>query len=237
MNKYLKELIELNSYDLEIEKLAPQEEAIKAPLKRLELKKDAVSKRLEKVKNEYKDVQLKKSKSELLINELNEKIKDIEVKVGKVKTEKELKALTLEQEIAKENIDDANESIAKFEKVIENKKEEIAELEKELDSINSEISLLEVELTEKLELIEEKKSLIYKNREELIAKMSPNIYKHYEKIKRWAGNTAISPVRKQACMGCHMKISDKVYSDVIKQEEIISCPHCGRILFIEPESE
>jgi hypothetical protein len=31
-----------------------------------------------------------------------------------------------------------------------------------------------------------------------------------------------------------MAVSDKVYSDVIKGEEITMCPHCGRILFLEP---
>ena len=71
--------------------------------------------------------------------------------------------------------------------------------------------------------------------DELMKSMDSNIYKYYEKIKKWAGNSAVSPVRKQACMGCYMKINDKTYADVIKAEEIVSCPHCGRVLYIETE--
>jgi hypothetical protein len=32
-----------------------------------------------------------------------------------------------------------------------------------------------------------------------------------------------------------MKINDRVYADVIKSEEITTCPSCGRILYIEHE--
>jgi len=59
----------------------------------------------------------------------------------------------------------------------------------------------------------------------------------YEKIRVWAGNTAVVPVKKQACYGCYMKLNDKTYSEVIKADEIVNCPHCGRILYIESVTE
>jgi predicted nucleic acid-binding Zn-ribbon protein len=65
--------------------------------------------------------------------------------------------------------------------------------------------------------------------------MNKKILSFYEKIRKWAGNTAVVPVRKQACYGCYLKISDKSYSDVIKADEIITCPHCGRILYLESQ--
>jgi predicted nucleic acid-binding Zn-ribbon protein len=34
-----------------------------------------------------------------------------------------------------------------------------------------------------------------------------------------------------------MKLNDHVYSEVIRSEEIQNCPHCGRILYLEPNSE
>jgi hypothetical protein len=56
----------------------------------------------------------------------------------------------------------------------------------------------------------------------------------YQKIRRWAKNTTAVPVRNQACMGCYMALSDKVYAEVIRGEEITMCPHCGRLLYLEP---
>jgi predicted nucleic acid-binding Zn-ribbon protein len=237
MNKYLQELINLNNYDLSLDKLVPQEESIKRPLTSIQNKKLNLDTQLTKINDEIKNTLLKKSKTDLNISDLKDKLKEIDVKLAKVKTEKELKALSLEQELAKEQIDGANEDIERLDKLQIQKKEESENIQTEIDKLNQEVALIEVEITEKLESLENQKRNIYENREKLISEMTPNIYRHYQKIKRWAGNTAVSPIKKQACMGCHMKINDKIYAEAIKAEEIISCPHCGRVLYVEPESE
>ena len=235
MNKYLTQLVELNKYDKKIEGLVPLENSIKRPLTILENKIKVLSSKLQKLEDDIKNLILKKSKNELLISELKDKLKTIAEKTAKVKTAKEAKALTLEEELAKEQIESANEEIDKFENLVESKKEEKKELEKEINSYEAQIIIVQTEIQDKLDTLEKQKESIYKNRDELMKEMDSNIYKFYEKIKKWAGNSAVSPVRKQACMGCYMKINDKTYADVIKGDEIITCPHCGRVLFIETE--
>ena len=233
MNKYLKQLIELNQYDKKLEELVPLEENIKRPLTKLENQVKSLQTKLEKLEEEIKNLILKKSKNELLISELKEKLDQIEQKSAKVKTAKEAKALALEEELAKEQITAANEEIEKFENSVELKKEEKEKILKEIQDLEAEMVIIQSEIQSKLDTLEKQKQAIYENRDKLIKEMDTNIYKFYEKIKKWAGNTAVSPVRKQACMGCFMKINDKTYADVIKAEEIVTCPHCGRVLYIE----
>ena len=233
MNKYLKQLIELNQYDKKLEELVPLEKNIKAPLTKLENQVKTLQTKLEKLEDEIKNLILKKSKNELLISELKEKLDQIEQKTAKVKTAKEAKALALEEELAKEQITSANEEIEKFENSVEIKKEEKENILKEIKDLEAEMVIIQSEIQSKLDTLEKQKQAIYENRDALIKEMDSNIYKFYEKIKKWAGNTAVSPVRKQACMGCFMKINDKTYADVIKAEEIVTCPHCGRVLYIE----
>ena len=233
MNKYLKQLIELNQYDKKLEELVPLEKTIKAPLTKLENQVKTLQTKLEKLEDEIKNLILKKSKNELLISELKEKLDQIEQKTAKVKTAKEAKALALEEELAKEQITAANEEIEKFENSVEIKKEEKENILKEIKDLEAEMVIIQSEIQSKLDTLEKQKQAIYENRDALIKEMDSNIYKFYEKIKKWAGNTAVSPVRKQACMGCFMKINDKTYADVIKAEEIVTCPHCGRVLYIE----
>jgi len=235
MNKYLKELVELNKYDKKLADLVPLEQNIKRPLTNLENKVKNLNIKLEKLEEEIKNLILKKSKNELLISELKEKLHKIAEKSGKVKTAKEMKALTLEEELAKEQIQSANEEIDKFENQIELKKSEKEQFKKEITSLESEIVIVENEIKTKLETLEKQKKIIFENRDKLIKEMNQNIYKFYEKIKKWAGNSAVSQVKKQACMGCFMKINEKTYTEVIKGEEITTCPHCGRVLYIENE--
>jgi len=96
---------------------------------------------------------------------------------------------------------------------------------------------IDVEVNSELEEIEKQKESLYQQREQITHRMDQKILSFYEKIRKWAGNSAVVMVRKQACYGCYLKISDKTYSDVIRGNEIITCPHCGRILYIEQESK
>jgi len=81
------------------------------------------------------------------------------------------------------------------------------------------------------ENIEKERKEVYAKKDKLIATMNQKILAFYEKIRKWAHNTAVVPVKKQACYGCFMQINDKTFSAVIKGEDIVTCPHCGRILY------
>jgi predicted nucleic acid-binding Zn-ribbon protein len=86
MNKYLKQLVELNQYDKKLENLIPIEENIKKPLTTLQTKVKNLTTKLEKLTDDIKNLVLKKSKNELLITELKEKLEQIAQKSAKVKT-------------------------------------------------------------------------------------------------------------------------------------------------------
>lgn len=103
--------------------------------------------------------------------------------------------------------------------------------------ISKTLSELENEVSEELSNIEKDRNEVYTQKEDLLAKMNQKVLTFYEKIRKWAKNTAVVPVRKQACYGCFMKINDKTYANVIKSEDIITCPHCGRILYKEENGE
>lgn len=148
-----------------------------------------------------------------------------------------MKSLQLEEEIAKEQVNFANEEIARLEKVIEVKEglieaqaAAIKEAEEKTVSIKAEVDAV-------LEKINAERQKVFVKKDKLISGMNQKGLSFYQKIRRWAKNTTAVPVRKQACYGCFLTINDKTYSDVIKGEEITTCPHCGRILYIENDEE
>ena len=155
-------------------------------------------------------------------------------KSGEVKTEREMKSLQLEEEIAKEQVSFANEEIERLEKLIDHKQSKIDELEAKAAEIEGTLSTVKADVDVKLARIDEERKEVFARKEALVGTMNQKGLSFYQKIRRWAKNTTAVPVRNQACMGCFMAVSDKVYSDVIKGEEITLCPHCGRILFLEP---
>ncbi len=87
---------------------------------------------------------------------------------------------------------------------------------------------------ERMENIEKERRELFLKREAKIRAIDQKILAFYEKIRLWSRNTAVVPVKKQACYGCYMKLNDSAYAEVIKSEEICTCHHCGRIIYVEP---
>jgi len=228
-------LIELSKIDKAIDSFEPKIETAQAKVTAVEEQERTIEEEIRQLEEDIKDAELKKAKNDLHIQELTDKLNANKKKSAEAKTEKEIKALQLEEEIAREQLDFANEEIARLENLIETRQAEIATKREELTAIQERSAQLKEEVTEELAEIEKQKQALFEQKQELISKMSQKILAFYDKIRRWAKNTVVVPVRKQACMGCFMKINDKTYAEVIKGEEITTCPHCGRILFLEKE--
>ncbi len=231
MNKHLRQLIDLSKIDQQIDAFEPKIEAIKKELNLILKQKADILKEIDNLNDDIVEVKNKKSKNEAHLNELSLKFEDINKKTAQVKNEREAKALTLEEEIAKEQLSFANEEIARFDKIIENEESKIAELKAKSKELEEKSKEKEISVNKSLVELERERSEISNSKNELKSKMDQKIIIFYEKIRRWAGNSTVVEVRKQACYGCFMKISDRVYSEVIKAEDITTCPHCGRILY------
>lgn len=234
MNKHLEQLIELSHVDKEIDAFEPQIEEANLQYDALLATKNSITNEINALKQEIKDEQIKKHKNELHLAELSAKLEENSRKSGEVKTEREMKSLQLEEEIAKEQVSFANEEIERLEKLIDHKQSKIDELEAKAAEIDGTLTGVKADVDVKLARIDEERKEVFARKEALVGAMNQKGLSFYQKIRRWAKNTTAVAVRNQACMGCYMAISDKVYSDVIKGEEITMCPHCGRILFLEP---
>lgn len=235
MNKHLKQLVDLSVLDKEIDSFEVEEASINQNLNELLDEQNSYKTEIESLSESIEELRNVKNKNDALLAELTEKIKDLEKKSTLIKSEKELKALQLEEEIAKEQINHANEEIERLDKISESKKQDIETLNEKIEGLNATIEEARKGSEEELKALEERKKEVFKRKEKDITEIPQNILSFYQKVRRWAGSTSVVPMRKRSCYGCHMKLSDREYAEVVKSEEIVSCPHCGRILY--PESE
>jgi predicted nucleic acid-binding Zn-ribbon protein len=237
LNKHLNELIALAKNDQAIDSYTPQLEAADKKVARVQKKIDAAQGEFDELTTAIADNEEKVKGFEEQLVLLNEQLASNAKKLKEISTEKEMKALSLEEDIAKEKMTFANEEIERLQGINETKtalldeaSEKVKTITVDFDTINKEVS------AEKAE-IEKIKGELFVKREELSRNLEQKVLSFYEKIRIWAGNTAVVPVKKQACYGCYMKLNDKTYSEVIKADEIVNCPHCGRILYIESVTE
>ncbi|RXJ95307.1 hypothetical protein CRU94_06150 [Arcobacter sp. AHV-9/2010] len=231
MNKYLQDLVTLSKYDTSISQFDPKIEQQKAKLAVFVETAEALKTSINSVYLEIDELKSKRTKNNIHLSELKTKLDQIAKKNKDVTNEKELKALQLEEEIAKEQVSFANEEIERLDKLTVAKEESLKELQAKLKAEESDIEEIKVVVDQEIEAINKDRDVVYAKRNELLENFDKKILTFYEKIKRWAKDTAVVPVKQQACFGCFMKISDKTYAEVIKGEEIVNCLHCGRILY------
>ncbi|MCW8896357.1 MAG: zinc ribbon domain-containing protein [Sulfurimonas sp.] len=237
MNLHLKQLIDLSHVDKDIDAFEPQIEEANYKFEAALAKKKSIDSDIENLTNEIKDEIIKKHKNELHLAELSQKLEENSKKSSEVKTEREMKSLQLEEEIAKEQVTFANEEIARLDKIIEHKTEQVEAAKESLVELDSNLESVKAEVDAKLEVINKSRQEVFTKKEKLLSDINQKGLAFYQKIRRWAKNSTVVPVEEQACMGCHMTLSDKIYADVIKAEDITTCPHCGRILYVENTQE
>jgi len=237
MNKHLQQLIDLAIVDKEIDAFEPQIEEANYNYEAALAKTQSIQSDIENLGNEIKAEELKKAKNELHLAELSQKLEENTKKSAEVKTEREMKSLQLEEEIAKEQVTFANEEIERLEKIIGSKNEQIEVAQATLEDLNAKLESVKADVDAKLETINKERQEVFVAKEKLLGTVNQKGLAFYQKIRRWAKNTTVVPVEDQACMGCHMLVSDKVYADVIKGEDITTCPHCGRILYVQVTEE
>lgn len=62
----------------------------------------------------------------------------------------------------------------------------------------------------------------------LLQSLSPDALRHYTNAERRYGISAVVPMAKQSCTGCHVR-QPKMLAEVA--EDVHECQNCGRLLY------
>lgn len=92
---------------------------------------------------------------------------------------------------------------------------EIRKMEEELNSIGSELEK------------------VLQRRDEVRGKIQARVLRKFDMIKDRKGGRTVVPVWKAVCYGCHMNIPPQMYNELQKNDALMLCPHCERIIYWE----
>jgi len=229
----LKTLEELQQIDLRIDEIKKNQ--VEYP-RRIEIYNGEIDREkhsFDEIEEAGKELIAIRRDKELDLQNLEERIERDRAKLMQVKTNKEYHALQKEIENMRADRDEleteilslmdkveeseheirrARESFTKFEK---HRKEEIGKLETNLERID--------------EILEE----MVDQYDDIALRIDPTLIERYLNVRKLRRGVAVVPVIKGTCQGCHMKVPPQVFNLVIRNEEIITCPNCHRILYYE----
>ncbi len=74
-------------------------------------------------------------------------------------------------------------------------------------------------------------------RDELVGAVDGDLRRRYEMIFSRRGGVAVVAVRGGTCQGCHMHVPPQLFNQIQRNEQLILCPNCQRMLFWQPEGD
>lgn len=235
MKEQLQLLEKLQEIDNHIDQ--HEHDLARLPLEVQDIARSLVSLRREIAENKEKiagiEKDLRKSEQDLAVEQ--EKIKRSERRLLGIKNQKEYNALSREVKLGKKVAGEIEDAILAFmtdtetlKKALEKKEADYQALEAGLLEKKAEAETVSSRATDALVHLKAEK-------EKITEVIDREFLRKYQLVKKARG-TAIAELENGTCTGCHMAIPPQLNIRVLKQEELIICPNCNRILYVKPEN-
>ena len=237
MREQMEKLAVLQTLDLKIREMQREKDQIPARLAGLE---GEFKKEEEKVlgqKAELDRLLKERRHKEKELEEETERVKKTEARVFEIKTNKEYQAVLKEIEGAKKLNRQREEEILGILERFEELQKVARQGEKELEGKRKEHELLISELRERAAQFDQKMAAEVREREERQKGIAPDLLGKYQMLLEKRQGLAVAPVFNGVCHACNMNLRPQLYIELQKQQNLILCPNCSRILFWENGAE
>jgi predicted nucleic acid-binding Zn-ribbon protein len=230
--KLLMELQEKDSRILQerifINKVPRRIHEVDEPLKKAKRELDGIKQKAEGLARKRRD-------KEKVLDDINEKIAKMRSRVSDIKTNKEYQAHLKEIESSEKEVSGVEEEILLIMEDLDHVVKEQSEKEERVNDEIRKIDAFKAELDREVERREKELSLLEGEREALVNSLPTDVYGRYMSLIRSGNGVAVTKARNEICLGCNMNIPPQLFVEIRKNEELIQCPQCRRILYYSEE--
>ncbi|MBI5556606.1 MAG: hypothetical protein HY885_03115 [Deltaproteobacteria bacterium] len=237
MKEDLSRLIVLQEIDLQIKRLDDELATGQADIQK---RQDVIDERKDKIAKYAATIESSDTRRIELEAEIEAElvhIKDRQSKLMNVQTNREYQSLLKEIEESKKNNKRREEEIVGLMEQNESLQKKVTE---QGNVCKSEEQLL-AEAGEKVSALiqetQDKKLKFEKTREQQAKKIPDHLRRRYDQLLAKRNGLAITGVTKGVCQGCFMNIPPQQFNEVLKGEQLLSCPTCQRMMFHQPEAK
>ncbi len=147
-----------------------------------------------------------------------------------VKTNKEYQAMSKEIETLAKDIDDKEEKLLILMDEIENQEKENDDYLLKIKHERAELEKQKAEMEQRLAFLQSETENLRKEKPKFLDELDPQLKRRYERIIDKLGDFAVTHVEGEVCQGCFATIPPQTVNEVKKNDRIITCEACGRIL-------
>jgi predicted nucleic acid-binding Zn-ribbon protein len=233
MEEKLSLLIQLQEIDAKIRTQIAQKNRLPEALATLELRRVSINDNLDKVQEALLAAQKDKRDRDKDLEAGVQKVEKLKARSAEIKNNKEYQALLKEIEAAEQENKAVEDDILGLMEKIDAAAGQITIAEQRAKEEAAEIQVEQKQHEAVLAKLEEELKAIEEERQKAIARIPKQLLSQYQKLLGTKAGIAIAEARGESCSGCYMSIPPQVYVNVKKNESIITCPNCGRILYFK----
>jgi hypothetical protein len=233
----LKLLWELQKIDLELKAIKEEKDRYPKEIKKLDERQKIEKERIEKEREKVESLEKTRRQKEGHLSTEQEKIKRAEGRMSEVKTNKEYQALLTEIDAIKEANGRIEEEILQVMDEIDELKKDLSKREKEMGGTLEKIEGERKKLQEKMALGEKAWNEQTERREVLSKQVESRLVKLYTTLKEKRQGVGVVGVKNETCQGCFVHVPPQMFIEVQKNNALIRCPHCNRILYWDGDQD
>jgi predicted nucleic acid-binding Zn-ribbon protein len=186
---------------------------------------------LEVSKQRIKQIESDRKKLELEVDSKKQAIERYSLQQFQTKKNDEYRALAHESQAAREAISKLEDQQLELMEQAEVAQRELAAASRMSEEAKKQADRQITDLTEREENLKKELATLEADRDELAAVVDASVLPRYERLRRSKGENVVVGVAHGVCGGCHMKLQRQVIVTCQGNQEIVSCPNCGRILY------
>jgi len=227
----MKALVEVQGIDSDIAKKVAIMEAIPKKVSSVEQPLREARSLYEKAKQRYEAHVKKKKEKEGLLDEINEKIRKLRGRTSEIKTNKEYQAHLKEIEAVETQQRGVEEEVLFLMEAVDTAQRELKGDEGKVKIEEERIEAFKKKLEEEVGETEKELDELKLQREQLVKGIEGELYHLYVQLLEAKKGLAVVETRGEVCQGCYMNIPPQLFVEIKKNEKIIQCPQCNRILY------
>lgn len=237
LKKKLEMLEELQEVDQLIDNLKVSQDALHAELNDIAKSVNDAGEELAVMKARLVQLEQEKAELEALHAAELENIQRSETNMKEIKTNKEFQAVGREITAARKHVADIEEQVLQKISQLEDVSAEVATKSALFDELSGNSVGRSEEKQAEISKIQQDLDADVARREALTKGMPANLVKRFVALREQRRGQALAIARDGYCMGCNMHLPPQLYNNLFKFEELLTCPHCQRILILKQQSQ
>lgn len=186
---------------------------------------------------EFEELRKQRREKEREIEEERDKVEKAKSKLMSIKTNKEYYAMLKEIEGTRRTNTAREDELLSLLSKYEESEKRLAERKAELDEVTGKYRERMTEVEARMGSFDEDIGKILDRKRQVASMLDASLVRRFEVIFERREGLAIIAARNYSCTGCHMNISPQLFNMLQREDKILTCPNCNRILYYEPAED